>query len=94
MIVYSSCIVYTLPLSQSDVIYFYFTEDTSVCQLKQFEGRRKVIKMTVSADINGTLSSVSWSDEQLYLKEFMHRHPLPAVVRIVKGQYCSLGVSR
>jgi len=49
--------------------------------------------MTVSADINGTLSSVSWSDEQLYLKEFMHRHPLPAVVRIVKGQYCSLGVS-
>ena len=49
--------------------------------------------MTVSADINGTLGSVSWSDEQLYLKEFMHKHALPAVVRIVKGQYCSLGVS-
>ena len=49
--------------------------------------------MTVSADINGTLGSVSWSDEHLYLKEFIHKHALPAVVRIVKGQYCSLGVS-
>ena len=49
--------------------------------------------MTVSSDINGTLSSVSWSDEQLYLREFVHRHTLPAVVRISKGQYCNLGVS-
>ena len=49
--------------------------------------------MTVSSDINGTLSSVSWSDEQLYLREFVHRHALPAVVRITKGQYCNLGVS-
>lgn len=49
--------------------------------------------MTVSQDINGTLTSVSWSDEQLYLKEFIHKHQLPAVVRIVKGQYGNLGVS-
>lgn len=49
--------------------------------------------MTVSADIQGTLGSVSWSDDQLYLKEFMHKHSLPAVVRIVKGQYGHLGVS-
>ena len=49
--------------------------------------------MTVSTDINGTLSSVSWSDEQLYLREFVHRHTLPAIVRITKGQYCNLGVS-
>ena len=49
--------------------------------------------MTVSSDINGTLSSVSWSDEQLYLREFVHRHALPAIVRINKGQYCNLGVS-
>ena len=50
-------------------------------------------KMTVSSDINGTLSSVSWSDEQLYLREFVHRHALPSIVRISKGQYCNLGVS-
>lgn len=49
--------------------------------------------MTVSADISGTLGSVQWSDEQLYLREFIHKHGLPAVVRIVKGQYCNLGVS-
>ena len=49
--------------------------------------------MTVSQDINGTLGSVSWSEEQLYLKEFVNKHNLPAVVKIVKGQYCNLGVS-
>ena len=49
--------------------------------------------MTVSTDVSGTLGSVSWSDEQLYLKEFVHKCPLPSIVRIVKGQYCNLGVS-
>lgn len=49
--------------------------------------------MTVSADVSGCLSAVSWSDDQLYLKEFVHKHDLPAIVRIVKGQYCNLGVS-
>jgi hypothetical protein len=49
--------------------------------------------MPVSSDISGTLGTVTWSEEQLYLKEFVHKHDLPAVVRIVKGQYCNLGVS-
>ena len=29
--------------------------------------------MTVSSDVSGTLGSVTWSDEQLYLKEFVHK---------------------
>jgi len=48
--------------------------------------------MTIT-DASSTLSSVTWSDEQLYLKEFVHRFSLPAIVRVVKGQYCNVGVS-
>ena len=48
--------------------------------------------MTIT-DASSTLSSVTWSDEQLYLKEFIHRFSLPAIVRVVKGQYCNVGVS-
>ena len=29
---------------------------------------------------------------QLYLKEFVHKHELPTIVRIIKGQYLNLGV--
>jgi hypothetical protein len=43
-------------------------------------------------DMTTMLSSVTWSDEQLYLKEFVHKHELPYIVRVVKGQYLNLGV--
>ena len=48
--------------------------------------------MTIS-DASSTVSAAVWSEEQVYLKEFLHKYSLPAVVRIVKGQYCSLGPS-
>ena len=48
--------------------------------------------MTIT-DASSTLASVTWSEEQLYLKEFIHRFPLPAIVRVIKGQYCNVGVS-
>ena len=47
--------------------------------------------MTVS-DAAAAISAVTWSEEQLYLKEFLHKYTLPAVVRVTKGQYCNLGV--
>ena len=43
-------------------------------------------------DTNSMLTTVAWSDEHLYLKEFVHKHDLPAIVRVVKGQYMNLGV--
>lgn len=43
-------------------------------------------------DANSLVSSASWSEESLYLKEFIHKTKLPRLVRIVKGQYLSLGV--
>ena len=46
-------------------------------------------------DANALLTAATWThdDGALYLKEFIHKHALPKLVRVVKGQYLNaLGV--
>lgn len=38
------------------------------------------------------VAAARWADEGSYLHEFISKHRLPAVVKIIKGQYGSLGV--
>lgn len=38
------------------------------------------------------VAAARWAEEGSYLKEFVSKHRLPAVVKIIKGQYCGLGV--
>ena len=49
------------------------------------------MKMTLG-DAQIVLQASRWSEEALYLKEFLHKHKLPRVVRLVRGQYLNLGV--
>ena len=44
-------------------------------------------------DVSTVLSTVRWSEDSYYLKEFLHKYKLPQVGRVVKGQYLSLGAS-
>ncbi|XP_017778284.1 PREDICTED: uncharacterized protein LOC108563951 [Nicrophorus vespilloides] len=39
-----------------------------------------------------TVAAARWADEGNYLREFVAKHRLPAVVKIIKGQYGGLGV--
>lgn len=39
-----------------------------------------------------TVAAARWSEEGSYLREFVSKHRLPAVVKIIKGQYGGLGV--
>lgn len=39
-----------------------------------------------------TVAAARWADEGSYLHEFVSKHRLPAAVKIIKGQYGSLGV--
>ncbi|RZB38610.1 CABIT domain containing protein [Asbolus verrucosus] len=39
-----------------------------------------------------TVAAARWADEGSYLREFVSKHHLPAVVKIIKGQYGGLGV--
>lgn len=39
-----------------------------------------------------TVAAARWADEGSYLREFVAKHRLPAVVKIIKGQYGGLGV--
>lgn len=39
-----------------------------------------------------TVAAARWADEGSYLREFVAKHQLPAVVKIIKGQYGGLGV--
>lgn len=39
-----------------------------------------------------TVAAARWNDEGNYLREFISKHRLPAVVKIIKGQYGGLGV--
>ncbi|KAF7279700.1 CABIT domain-containing protein serrano [Rhynchophorus ferrugineus] len=39
-----------------------------------------------------TVAAARWADEGSYLREFVTKHHLPAVVKIIKGQYGGLGV--
>ncbi|KAI4468661.1 grb2-associated and regulator of mapk protein family member [Holotrichia oblita] len=39
-----------------------------------------------------TVAAARWADEGSYLREFVTKHRLPAVVKIIKGQYGGLGV--
>ncbi|GJQ66552.1 hypothetical protein Trydic_g4536 [Trypoxylus dichotomus] len=39
-----------------------------------------------------TVAAARWADEGSYLREFITKHRLPAVVKIIKGQYGGLGV--
>lgn len=39
-----------------------------------------------------TVAAARWADEGSYLREFVSKHRLPAVVKIIKGQYGGLGV--
>lgn len=50
--------------------------------------------MTMSNDSLSVLNLANWSEEALYLKEFMHKNKatLPRVVKVVKGQYMNIGV--
>ncbi|KAJ9582635.1 hypothetical protein L9F63_023013 [Diploptera punctata] len=38
------------------------------------------------------VAAARWADEGHYLREFVSKHKLPAVVKIIKGQYGGLGV--
>ena len=38
------------------------------------------------------VAAARWADEGSYLREFVAKHKLPAVVKIIKGQYGGLGV--
>lgn len=38
------------------------------------------------------VAAARWADEGSYLREFISKHRLPAVVKIIKGQYGGLGV--
>lgn len=38
--------------------------------------------MAVS-DIQAVLSSLRWTDEALYLKEFVHKHKLPQIAKVL-----------
>jgi len=46
-----------------------------------------------NSEIQALLSSTRWSEDAFYLKEFVHKHKLPQVAKVVKGQYGTLGVS-
>ncbi|KAK5649104.1 hypothetical protein RI129_003996 [Pyrocoelia pectoralis] len=39
-----------------------------------------------------TVAAARWAEEGSYLQEFVSKHRLPAAVKIIKGQYGSLGV--
>ncbi|KAK9891215.1 hypothetical protein WA026_013530 [Henosepilachna vigintioctopunctata] len=39
-----------------------------------------------------TAAAARWTDEGYYLQEFVSKNPLPAIVKIIKGQYGGLGV--
>ncbi|CAG9820926.1 unnamed protein product [Phaedon cochleariae] len=39
-----------------------------------------------------TVAAARWAEEGSYLREFVSKHRLPAVVKIIKGQYAGLGV--
>ncbi|XP_049817487.1 uncharacterized protein LOC109606635 [Aethina tumida] len=39
-----------------------------------------------------TVAAARWADEGSYLREYVSKHHLPAVVKIIKGQYGGLGV--
>lgn len=39
-----------------------------------------------------TVAAARWAEEGSYLREFVAKHRLPAVVKIIKGQYGGLGV--
>ncbi|CAH0552034.1 unnamed protein product [Brassicogethes aeneus] len=39
-----------------------------------------------------TVAAARWAEEGSYLREFVSKHRLPAVVKIIKGQYGGLGV--
>ncbi|XP_018331873.1 uncharacterized protein LOC108741540 [Agrilus planipennis] len=45
-----------------------------------------------ATDAQITVAAARWADEGSYLHEFVSKHRLPAVVKIIKGQYGSLGV--
>ena len=40
------------------------------------------LRMTVS-DIQAVLSSLRWTDEAFYLKEFVHKHKLPQIAKVL-----------
>ena len=39
------------------------------------------------ADIQALLSTVRWTDEAFYLKEFVHKHNLPQVAKVLSFVY-------
>lgn len=45
-----------------------------------------------ATDAQITVAAARWADEGSYLREFVGKHHLPAVVKIIKGQYGGLGV--
>lgn len=45
-----------------------------------------------ATDAQITVAAARWADEGSYLREFVSKHRLPAVVKIIKGQYGGLGV--
>ncbi|XP_050295928.1 uncharacterized protein LOC126735877 isoform X2 [Anthonomus grandis grandis] len=45
-----------------------------------------------ATDAQITVAAARWTDEGSYLREFVAKHHLPAVVKIIKGQYGGLGV--
>ena len=55
-----------------------FQNDVVSVQVVSLPGQR----MTVS-DIQAVLSSARWTDEAFYLKEFVHKHKLPQIAKVL-----------
>lgn len=45
-----------------------------------------------ATDGQAVVAAARWADEGLYLREFVAKHRLPAVAKIIKGQYGGVGV--
>lgn len=54
-------------------------------------GENELIAMAAT-DAQIVVAAARWADEGSYLREFAVKHRLPAVVKIIKGQYGGLGV--
>lgn len=58
-----------------------------------FAGDAKVVAKSMAAtDGQAVVAAARWTEEGLYLREFVAKHRLPAVAKIIKGQYGGIGV--
>ncbi len=55
-----------------------------------FAGNAATVMMATDGQV--VVAAARWTDEGQYLREFVAKHRLPAIVRIIKGQYGGIGV--